>query len=122
MVSYLVRGETEFPRDKSALVPFMEETLGPVDEGQMLEAFRLYVSLHSQLLQVSDDFRLIVTGDVVDEEIYIQQAYGIFRQIAKWSDLDWEEFVPEEFKKAIREQMRFDDELNRKVWGKSGEP
>lgn len=122
MVSYLVRGETEFPRDKSALVPFMEETLGPVDEGQMLEAFRLYVSLHSQLLEVSDDFRLIVTGDVVDEEIYIQQAYGIFRQIAKWSDLDWEEFVPEEFKKAIREQMRFDDELNRKVWGKSGEP
>lgn len=122
MVSYLVRGEADFTEGKEGLVPFMEQGIGPVGKGQILEAFRLYVSLHSQLLEVTDDFRLVVTDEVVDEEIYIQRAYGIFRQIAKWGNLDWEEFVPEEFKEAIREQMRFDDELNRKVWGLSGEP
>jgi len=122
MVSYLVRGELD-PRDGPAeLVPFIEKGLGPVGKGQILEAFRLYVSLHSQLLEVTDDFKIVPSGETVDEEIYIQQAYGMFKRMARWGNLDWEEFVPEEFHSAIQEQMRFEDELNRKVWGESGEP
>lgn len=122
MVSYLVRGELDIRNGPAELVPYIEKGLGPVGKGQILEAFRLYVSLHSQLLEVTDDFKVVPSGELVDEEIYIQRAYTLFRQIAKWGNLDWEQFVPEEFHDAIREQMRFDDELNRKVWGASDVP
>lgn len=122
MVTYLVRGEIDPTQGADGLQLVVNEDLGSIQPEQMLEAFRLYVSLHSELLEVTDDLRVVPTGEVVDVEIYIQQAYGLIKQIARWGNLDWKEFVPEEFQAAVLKQMEFEDELNKRVWGASESP
>jgi hypothetical protein len=117
VTNYLVRTDI---KTEEQLRQMMEPGLTIGQKIQFLDAFRAWVGLNSQLLAVTDDFQLVPAG-THDMELYALQAFTFLRTMAVWGQLDWKEYVPEEFQEVVAEQMDWEGDINELVWGESWE-
>lgn len=117
MTNYLVRTDVE---TEEQLRRMMEPGLTLEQKRQFHDAFQVWVELNSQVLTVTPDFQLVPAGNV-EPDLYALQAFTFLRTMAVWGQLDWKEYVPEEFQEIVAEQMGWEDDINQLVWGESQE-